>query len=181
MFLLSHCCQPPFPHGGSRSSSPPGGALQHCAGLWTRCGGSSDSNLVLLLCVLASNVHSCRNSCIFFRRHSQCPSTDTVCLVGRVDLVFSLYNWCEGFGSCSLATLPLGFNCGFISTSACGLSTGVCSWGRPGEPGSAPVRARCGGGAVAWVARVLAAQYSGELAARAAGNRVLQKGYGNQD
>ena len=138
MFLLSHCCQRPFPHGGSRSSSPPRGALQHCAGLWTRCGGSSDWNLVLLLCVLASNVHSCRNSCIFFRRRSQCPSTDTVCLVGRVDLVFSLYNWCEGFGSCSLATLPLGFNCGFISTSACGLSTGACSWGRPGEPGSAP-------------------------------------------
>ena len=25
----------------------------------------------------------------------------------------------------------LGFNCGFISTSACGWSTGVCSWGCP--------------------------------------------------
>ena len=61
------------------------------------------------------------------------------------------------FGSSSLATLPLGFNCGFIATSACGLSTGVCSWGCLGEPGFAPVRARCGGGAAAWVAGVLAA------------------------
>ena len=36
-------------------------ALQHCVALWTCCGGSSDSNLVLLLCVLASNVHSYQN------------------------------------------------------------------------------------------------------------------------
>ena len=28
---------------------------------WTCCGGSSDSNLVLLLSVLASNVHSYQN------------------------------------------------------------------------------------------------------------------------
>ena len=32
-----------------------------CADLWTCCGGSSDSNLVLRLCVLASNVHSYQN------------------------------------------------------------------------------------------------------------------------
>ena len=37
-----------------------------------------------------------------------------VCLVEHVDLICSLYSWWEGFGS-SLATLPLGFNCGFIS------------------------------------------------------------------
>ena len=79
-----------------------------------------------------------------------------VCLVDRVDLICSLYSWCEGFGSYSLATLPLGFNYGFISTSACGLSTGVCSWGCPGGLGFAPVRARCGGGTAAWVAEVLA-------------------------
>ena len=36
-------------------------ALQHCADLRTCCGGSSDSNLVLLLCVHASNVHSYQN------------------------------------------------------------------------------------------------------------------------
>ena len=45
-----------------------------------------------------------------------------VCLVDHVDLICSLYSWWEGFGSSSLATLPLGFNCGFISTSACGLA-----------------------------------------------------------
>ena len=80
-----------------------------------------------------------------------------VCLVDRVDLICSLYSWGEGFGSYSLATLSLGFNCGFISTSACGLSTGVCSRGCPGGLGFAPVRARCGGGAAAWVAAVLEA------------------------
>ena len=49
-----------------------------------------------------------------------------VCLVDHVDLICSLYSWWEGFGSSSLATLLLGFNCGFISTSGYGLSTGVC-------------------------------------------------------
>ena len=80
-----------------------------------------------------------------------------VCLVDLVDLIFSLCSWWEGFGSSSLATLPLGFDCGFISTSACGSSTGVCPWGCLGGLGFAPVRARCGGGAVAWIAGVLAA------------------------
>ena len=80
-----------------------------------------------------------------------------ICLVGHVDLICSLYSWWECFGSYSLEIPPLGFNCGFISTSACGLSTGVCSCGFPGGVGSAPVRARCGGGAAAWVAGILAA------------------------
>ena len=44
-----------------------------------------------------------------FQRHRSC-------LVDRVDLICSLFSWWEGFGSSSLATLPLGFNCGFIST-----------------------------------------------------------------
>ena len=56
------------------------------------------------------------------------------------DLARSLYSWWEGFGSSSLTTLPLGFNCDFMSTSACGSSTGVCSWGCPGGLGFAPVR-----------------------------------------
>ena len=47
-----------------------------------------------------------------------------VCLVDHVNLIFSLYSWWEDLRS-SLATLPLGFNCDFISTSACGSSTGV--------------------------------------------------------
>ena len=86
-----------------------------------------------------------------FHRH-------TVCLVDHIDLICSLYSWWEGFGASSLATLALGFNCGSVSTSTCGLSTGVwlvrlC----PGGLGCAPVRARCGGGAAAWVTGVLAA------------------------
>ena len=42
-----------------------------------------------------------------FHRHS-------VSLVKCVNLICSLYSYWEGFGSSSLATLPLGFNCGFI-------------------------------------------------------------------
>ena len=80
-----------------------------------------------------------------------------VCLVDHVDLICSLYSWSEGFGSFSVAILPLGFNCGFISTSACGSTTAVCSWGCPGGLGFAPVRARCGGGPAAWGSGVLAA------------------------
>ena len=85
-----------------------------------------------------------------FHRH-------TVYLADRVDLIYSLCSWWEGFGSSSLATLPLGFNCGFISTSTSGSSTGVCSGVCPGGLGFAPVKARCGGGVAAWVAGVLAA------------------------
>ena len=77
-----------------------------------------------------------------------------VCLVDPVDLICS---WWKGLGSSSLATLPLGFNCGFISTSACGSNTGVCSQGCPGGLGSAPVRGSCRGGAAACVAGFLAA------------------------
>ena len=76
-----------------------------------------------------------------------------VCLVDCVDVICSLYSWWEGFGSSSLATLPLGFTCGVISTSA----RGFRSWGCPGGLGFAPVGTRCGGGAAAWVAGVLAA------------------------
>ena len=89
----------------------------------------------------------------FFCGSSQWPYIyylDTVCLVDCVDLICNLYSWWEGFGSSSLATLPLGFNCCFISTSAHGLSTGACSWGCPIRLGFAPVKARCGGGAAAW-------------------------------
>ena len=40
-----------------------------------------------------------------------------ICLVDCVDLICSFYSWWEGFQSSSLATLPLGLNCGFIFTS----------------------------------------------------------------
>ena len=89
----------------------------------------------------------------------QCPIfyTHRVFLVDSVDLIWSLYSWWEGFGSSSLTALPLGFSCGFISTSAVGCPLGFAPesvledwclplW-RPGE--------ECG--AAAWVTGVLAA------------------------
>ena len=115
--------------------------------------GSSDSNLVLLLCVLASSPQLSELVCFVLWKLSMSfyiIYRYRVCLADHVDLIFSLYSWWEGLGS-SLVTLTLGFNCGFSSTSACGLSTGVCSWGCPGGLWFAPVRARCGGGAAAWV------------------------------
>ena len=53
-----------------------------------------------------------------FHRHG-------VCLDDCVDLICILYSWWEGFGFSSLATLSLGFNCSFISTSVCESSAGV--------------------------------------------------------
>ena len=49
------------------------------------------------------------SSFYIFHRHR-------VCLVDHADLIRSLYSWWEGLGPCSLPTLPLGFNCSFIST-----------------------------------------------------------------
>ena len=125
-----------FPLLGVSPPHLPRDALQHCAGLWTCCRGSLDSNLVLVcsclqcpqllevMCFLLWEL-----SMTFYIFHGP-----RVWLVDHMDLICSLYNWWEGFGSSPLATLPLGFNCGFISTSA-----------------------RCGGGAAAWVSGVLAA------------------------
>ena len=72
-------------------------------------------------------------------------------------VICSFYSWSEGFRSSFLDTLPLGFHCGLISNSACALSSGICSWAFPGRLGFGPVRVRCGSGAAAWVAGVLAA------------------------
>ena len=80
-----------------------------------------------------------------------------VCLVDHMGLICSLYSWWRGFGSSSLAKLCLGFNCGFISTSTCGLSTGLCSCGFPGGLGFTPLSTRYGSGTATWVAGVLAA------------------------
>ena len=133
MFFLSLCCQNPFLCWESQFTSPPQDALQHCADLWDCCWGSSDSNLVLLLCILASNVHSYQNQsilCVCVRKLSMTFyifHRQRVFLAHRMDLICSLYIWWEGLGSSSLATLSLVFSCGFVSTSACGLSTGDCS------------------------------------------------------
>ena len=74
-----------------------------------------------------------------------------VCLVDGVDLICSFYR------VFFLATLPLGFNCGFISSSACGLSPGFFLLRLPCRTWICPCEARCGG-AVAWVTGVLVAQ-----------------------
>ena len=78
-------------------------------------------------------------------------SLDRVCQVNCVDLICKLYSWWEGFGSSSITTLPLAFNCGFISTSACGLTLGFA-------PETAPVRDECEGGIAAWLVRTLTCQ-----------------------
>ena len=57
MFFLSHYCQSPFPSWESQSTLIPYDALHHCG----PAVGAADSNLVLLLYVLASNVHSYQN------------------------------------------------------------------------------------------------------------------------
>ena len=56
-----------------------------------------------------------------------------------------------------LATLPLKLACGFIPTSACGSSTGVCSWGSLGGLGSAALRSEHEGSAAAWITGIPAA------------------------
>ena len=90
------------------------------------------------------------NVLLIFQKRQSLPSwscgfnLQPVKLVGRFGVFFLSYT-------------ALGFNYGFISTSACESSPGICSWSCPGELGYAPVRARCGGGAAAWVAGVLAA------------------------
>ena len=135
------------------SHSPPYLPRMPDAHLWTCYGVSLHSKLVLLLCVLASNIHSYQNYWVFFFcGSSQWPyiySLDTVCLVDCADLICNLYSWWEGFGSSSLGTLPLGFSCGFVSTSACGLPTGACSWGCPCGLGFSPLKVRCRSGAAA--------------------------------
>ena len=104
-FFLESLLSESFPSRQSQSTSLPQDALQHCADLWTCSKSSSDSNLILLLCVLASNVHGYQNQCFFllwelsmtfyiFHRHR-------VCLVDCVDLIRSLHSWWEGFGSSS--------------------------------------------------------------------------------
>ena len=102
-----------------------------------------------------------------------------VCLADCVDLIRSLYSWWEGYRS-SLATLPLGFNCGFISTSTCGLSTGVCSWGCPGGLGFAPVRARCGRSAPAWVTGFRQLQVLRGVGSQGSRKYNALEGHGNQ-
>ena len=87
MLFFSYCCQSPFPPWESQTTSPPQVALQPFADLWTSCGSNSDSNLVLLLCILAYSVHSYQNQFIFFSGSSQRPfiysiDTESAQLIG---------------------------------------------------------------------------------------------------
>ena len=129
MFFLSHCCQSCFPRWESvhhlprmpsntvLNSGPAVGAAQIL--IW--------SDFCVFLPPVSTAIRTSAFSFVgalmsfyTFHRHR-------VCLVDCVVLICSSYSWWEDFGSSSLATLPLSFNCGLISTSACGLSTGVCS------------------------------------------------------
>ena len=130
MFFLSHCCQslslagshspphlPRMPSNTVLISGPAVGAAQIL--IW------SYSCISCLQCPQLSELVRFllwELSMAFYIVHRH-----RVCLVDHVDLICSLYSWWESFGSFSLATLSLGFNCGFISTSACGSSTGVCT------------------------------------------------------
>ena len=117
--------------------------------------GSSDPSLVLSPRVLASHAYSCQNWCVLSCQISWWPfmhSTHSGCLVHHVQPMQLAGRLGVSFlGHTALGSIVVLF------PSARGSSTGVCSWGCPGGPGSAPVRAGCGGGAAARVAGVLAA------------------------
>ena len=103
--------------------------------------------------------------CIFHRHR--------VCLVDRVDLICSLYSWREGFGSSSLSILPLGFNCGFISSSVShpqGFVPEAALEALGVHPSEGQVWRRCR--CLGWRASG-STKYSGELMGRAAGKFLL--------
>ena len=107
-------------------------------------------------------------SLYIFHRHRVCP-------VDHIDLMCSLYSWCEGFGSSFLTTLPLSFNCDFISTSACGSSI---HWGLllrlPWRTWICPSKGQVWRWCSCLGCRSSGStRYSGEWSAMAAGNVVL--------
>ena len=120
-----------FPSLGVTVPSPPWDALQRSADLWA-CWGRAAQILIwsyasvfllpMSMAIRTSAFSLWDLSMTFYILHGH-----RVCLVDRVDLIRSLYSWWESFGSSSLAILPLGSNCGFISTFASGSYTGVCS------------------------------------------------------
>ena len=107
-----------------------------------------------------------------------------VCLVNHVDLICSLYSWWEGFGSCSLTTLPLCFNCHFIPAPGFQLSFYFCfcmsviHWGLLLRFPWRTWVCLCEGQVWRWCSCLGCRgsgsnMYSGELAAREVGNIVL--------
>ena len=76
------------------------GALQHRAGLWVCCGGSSGSHLVLPLCALAFSVPSCQNQCVSLvgALSAQCVSHRfSICPADHVGSICSSYSRREGW------------------------------------------------------------------------------------
>ena len=110
-----------------------------CSCLWSQ-------QLSDLVCFLLWGLSFIYNLCIYDLLYI----TQTQSLPGwSCSINLQLVKLVGGFWVFFLSHTPLGFNCGFISTSGYGLSTGVCSWGCPGGLRFAPVRARCGDGAAA--------------------------------
>ena len=72
-------------------------------------------------------------------------------LADHGDLICNLCSWWKDFLSSSLVAPSLGFSFGFLSTSECGLPTGVWFWGCLGALGSASVRTGCRVGITAWI------------------------------
>ena len=152
------------------------GALQHRAGLWVCCGGSSGSHLVLPLCALASSVPSCQNRCVsLVGALSACVSPTDSASARRIMWVQSAARTAGGkVGVFLLSPAAPGFQLWFYFHLYMwfvhwGLllrlpwRAWVCPWEGQlwrwcsclGRRGSGRTR------------------YSGELVARAAGNRVL--------
>ena len=97
-----------------------------------------------------------------------------VCLVDLVDLICNLYSWWKGLRSSSLAKLPLGFNCGFISISTIWVVHWGLLLGLPWRTWVCP----CEDQVWRWCSCLGhrgsgSTRYSGELVATAAGNIVL--------
>ena len=130
MFFLSHCCQSPFPRWESQSTSPPWMPSNNVL-ISGPAVGAAQSLIWSYPCVflppMSAAIRTSAFSFVGVLNDLLYIAQTRVWLVDHVDLICSLYSWWEGFGSSSLATLPLGFNCGFISTSACGSSTEACS------------------------------------------------------
>ena len=130
MFFSSHCCRvlsltgnhssphlPRMPPNTVLISRPAGRQLRFSSGPTPMCSCLQCPQLTELVYFLLWELSM---AFYIFHRHR-------VCLVGCVDLICNLYSRWEGFGSYFLVTLSLSFNCGFIPTSACGLSTRICS------------------------------------------------------
>ena len=173
---MSHFYQSPFPCWESQSTSIPR-MRANTADPWTCCGGSSDPNLALLLCVLASSVHSYQNECGFSCGSSQWPL--------YVPWTQSRPGWSWGF-NLHLVQLVGSFWVFFLTHTTPGfqlwcyshLCMWVVHWGLllrlPWRTWVHP----CEGQVWRWCSRLGCrgsghTRYSGELAARAAGNRVL--------